>query len=171
MTEEIWKDITGYEGLYQVSNLGRVKSLGNKETVKNDHLLKFINHKCGYLQVNLCKNGKSKKFLVHRLVANNFILNPNNYSQVHHIDENKQNNCISNLLWCNNEYNNQYSKGVKIQCLDLITNEISFYPALRAAERQLNIQHSAIRRSIKKQQPCKNRFIFTEINKEKETLT
>ncbi|WP_042370319.1 NUMOD4 domain-containing protein [Bacteroides neonati] len=101
--DEIWKDIKGYEGLYQVSNLGRVKSLkkrGRDEIV----LSQCINNKC-YKMVSLSKNGKAKSMLVHRLVSYSFIQNASNYSQVNHIDGNKENNCIDNLEWCSNSYN------------------------------------------------------------------
>lgn len=109
--EEIWKDIEGYEGLYQVSDLGNVRSLkfsgGNK--VK---LLKQ-NTNQGYKQVTLCKNGKMKTCKVHRLVAMAFISNPNNYKEVNHKDENPSNNDVSNLEWCTSEYNNNYGTRTK----------------------------------------------------------
>ena len=104
--EEEWRDIKGYEGKYQVSNLGRVKSLGNNKS-KKEKILKHINS-CGYSNVNLYKNGKKKPFLVHRLVAMHFIENPNNYSQVNHKDENPTNNRVDNLEWCTHEYNLNY---------------------------------------------------------------
>lgn len=106
---EIWKDIEGYEGLYQVSNLGRVKSLGNGNSnkSKNKTLKQQLSHK-GYPMIGLCKNGKPKRFSVHRLVAEAFLPNPNNYDQVNHKDENKTNNCISNLEWCTPQYNVNY---------------------------------------------------------------
>lgn len=106
MTEEIWKDITGYEGLYKVSNLGRVKSLNYRRTGK-EHLLSQV--LCsGYLHVGLSKNGKFKIFKVHRLVSQAFIDNPNNLPFVNHLDENKLNNKVNNLEWCSCEYNNNY---------------------------------------------------------------
>lgn len=112
--EEIWKDIKGYEGLYQVSNLGRVKSLGNGNSNKSKlKIMKTpLNHK-GYPMIRLCKNSVSKGFLVHRLVAEAFIPNPNNLPQVNHIDEVKTNNRIDNLEWCTAEYNHNY--GTRIE--------------------------------------------------------
>lgn len=118
--EEIWRDIKGYEGLYQVSNLGRVKSLERFiKTRKNKNGMNGYIHKQesiriptkdykGYLRLTLCKEGKQKPFRVHRLVAEAFIPNPNNLPQVNHKDENKENNCITNLEWCTNEYNHNY---------------------------------------------------------------
>lgn len=105
--DEVWKDIEGYEGLYQVSNTGEVKSLnyrGNGES----KLLKQGTNKKGYKIVSLFKNGKGKSHRVHRLVAMTFILNPNNYREVNHKDENKYNNNVDNLEWCNAKYNNNY---------------------------------------------------------------
>ena len=90
--EEIWKDIKQYEGKYQVRNLGRVKSLNYHRTGK-EGFIKMYDNKNGYLYVNL--NGKM--FRVHRLVADTFIENPNKLTDVNHIDENKYNNCASNL--------------------------------------------------------------------------
>lgn len=105
--EEIWRDIKGYEGKYQVSNLGRVKSLNYNRT-KKEKVLDFKPSKAGYIIVRLCREGKSKPYQVHRLVALHFIDNPNNYPQVNHKDENKTNNCVDNLEWCTQKYNNNY---------------------------------------------------------------
>ena len=104
---EIWKDIDGYEGLYEVSNLGKVKSLGN-EFSRKEKILKQGKMKNGYLYVILWKEGKYKTCLVHRLVAQAFLENPNNYSCVNHKDENKENNCVENLEWCDAKYNINY---------------------------------------------------------------
>lgn len=109
---EIWRDIEGYEGLYQVSNLGRVKSLGNDKT-KKEKILKFGKNKDGYLFVVLCKEGKRKNYTIHRLVANAFIKNPSNLTCINHIDEDKTNNLVSNLEWCDIAYNNMYGSRIK----------------------------------------------------------
>ena len=105
---EIWKDIDGYEGLYQVSNLGQVKSIRDKYGNYREKILKQGKRKDGYLYVNLYKEGKRKYNLVHRLVANAFIPNPNGYTCVNHKDENPLNNCVSNLEWCTHKYNINY---------------------------------------------------------------
>ena len=103
---EIWDDIKGYEGLYQVSNMGRVKSLPRKGThVKEEHILKAYKDHKGYPQVGLLKRGKRKIVAVHRLVAETFILNPLNLPQVDHYDDNKENNCVYNLQWITNADN------------------------------------------------------------------
>ena len=102
--KEIWRDIKGYEGLYQVSNLGRVRSL----KFDKERVLSAGNCKRGYLLVVLCKDGKPKPYKVHRLVAQAFIPNPDNLPQVNHKDENPTNNVVSNLEWCDSKYNNNY---------------------------------------------------------------
>lgn len=109
--KEIWKDIEGYEGLYQVSNLGRVKSFrGSTKFGKPKELIlkpSLINS--GYHVVTLYYgNQKKRKFQVHRLVAETFIDNPEHLPCVNHKDENKLNNCVSNLEWCTYQYNNNY---------------------------------------------------------------
>ncbi len=102
--KEIWKDIPDYEGLYQISNLGNVRS------IKNDiYTLKQNDDGKGYKKVRLCKNGKIKSFRVHRLVAQAFIDNPNNYPEVNHKDYNRSNNAIYNLEWSNRKDNMEYS--------------------------------------------------------------
>ena len=96
MTEEVWRDITGYEGLYQVSDQGRVKSFKwNKE-----RFLKPSMDKDGYLLVTLCAGGKRKTLKVHRLVCGAFHENPDNKPQVNHINEDKTDNRACNLEWC-----------------------------------------------------------------------
>ena len=104
---EVWKDIKGYEGLYQVSNLGRVKSLDYKCTGK-ERLLSAGKGKDGYLHVVLCKDRKKKTCSVHRLAAEAFIPNPYGLPQVNHKDEIKTNNVVTNLEWCDNKYNSNY---------------------------------------------------------------
>ena len=105
MTNEIWKDIEGYEGLYQVSTYGNIKSLpkvrrnGTGTYIQKERLLKPSNTSTGYKKVELCKDGKRKGFKVHRLVAIAFIPNPDNKPEVNHIDGNKINNNIDNLEW------------------------------------------------------------------------
>ena len=108
---EEWRDIEGYEGLYQVSNLGRVKSLNYNHT-KSEKILKGIPDNDGYLRVVLFKNGR-KDYRVHQLVAKMFIPNPENLQVINHTDENKQNNAAKNLEWCTVAYNNTYGDRLK----------------------------------------------------------
>lgn len=105
--KEIWKDIKGYEGKYQISNLGRVKSL-NYNNTKKEKIIKSEITK-GYVRYRLSKNKKLKRFLAHRLVAEAFIPNPNNYPIINHIDGNPLNNDIKNLEWCTYKYNAQHA--------------------------------------------------------------
>lgn len=104
---EIWKDIPGYEGLYQVSNMGQVKSLGNGGTHKNVKILKPGMTSKGYLNVVLWKNGKKKNHLVHRLVAEAFVPNdePKHKTQCNHISENKLDCRAINLNWMSSKEN------------------------------------------------------------------
>ena len=104
MKKEIWKPIKGYEGLYMVSNWGRVKSI----KFGKERILKPVTNSSGYLLVGLYKNNIEKKYSVHRLVAEAFIPNPYNLPQLNHRDENKLNNNVDNLEWCTNEYNINY---------------------------------------------------------------
>lgn len=103
---EIWKDISGYECKYKISNYGRIKSLNYGKTQKEKIRKTQLNK--GYAKVNLSKNGKVKHYLVHRLVAEAFIPNPNNLTEINHKDENKENNHVSNLEWCTHKYNMSY---------------------------------------------------------------
>lgn len=104
--EEVYKDIEGYEGLYQVSNLGNVKSLNYSKTKKENVLKPGIRN--GYLKVDLCKNKTKKTYSVHRLVAKAFIENTNNLPMINHKDECKTNNVVENLEWCTHKYNCNY---------------------------------------------------------------
>lgn len=119
--EEVWKDIKGYEGLYQVSTFGRVKSLSrivNDSIGRTIHkegriLSSRISSQTGYPVINLLKDGLHKTLNVHRLVAEAFIPNPNNYPCINHKDESRDNNHVDNLEWCTYGYNNTYGTAVE----------------------------------------------------------
>ena len=115
--KEEWKDVKDYEGLYQVSNLGRVKSVermkwsglnGGCYVTVPERILKTIKDKYGYLTVNLCKDSKMKTYKVHRLVATAFLDNPNNLPMINHKNEIKSDNHVDNLEWCDASYNANY---------------------------------------------------------------
>lgn len=120
MRQNYWKKsgkiLNGYEGLYQVSNFGRVKSLSNEKTRKEKIL--NITHRNKYNLVTLYKNHTRTTFSVHRLVAQAFIPNPDNLPQVNHKDENKLNNKVDNLEWCTQIYNVNYSHAKSVQCIE-----------------------------------------------------
>ena len=119
---EIWKQIEGYEGIYEVSNFGRVKRLLitlHSRFYKEKILTNCFNNRTGYCFVALRKNDKDKNYSVHRLVAQAFIPNPSNLSDVNHIDGNKLNNNIDNLEWCTRSQNLKHALQIgliKSQC-------------------------------------------------------
>lgn len=155
MTEEIWKDIAGYEGLYKVSNLGRVKSLNYRKTGKEKERIPNKNNS-GYLYVGLHKDGKMNNFLIHRLVAEAFIENVNDLPQVNHKDENKLNNCVENLEWCSAKYNSNYGEhnyNIRKTMSSKVPNVLQYtldgkflneYVSGRDAERKTGIPHKGI---------------------------
>ena len=150
--KEIWKDIEGYEGLYQVSNMGRVKSLGNNKTRK-EKILKSSKSNRGYLVVHLYKEGKVKGYSIHRLVTSAFIPNPNNLPQVNHKDEDKTNNRVDNLEYCDSKYNLNYgtrteritiANSIPILQFNLDGEFIKKWDSIIQVERELGFNHSSI---------------------------
>ncbi len=175
--KEEWKDIEGYEGLYQISNYGRVKSLNYKRTGK-ERILKPTKDSNGYFTVNLRINGTTKSFKTHRLVAKAFIPNPENKSEVDHINTIRDDNRVENLRWvtreenCNNEItrkhnsdskkiknngvpgrkgkDNPYSKSI-VQ-LTLEYEFVKIWESTREAEREGDFDHSHIMKCCKGKQ-------------------
>lgn len=141
MKREIWKDIPGYEGKYQASTFGRVKSLNYMHTGK-EGLLKFGKRYTHggdyYYKVQLYdKNGKHKDWSVHIVIAMTFIPNPDNLPEVNHKDENKLNNYVDNLEWCTRQYNLLYGTRIqrmskRVACYDLNHNLIKIYDSISA---------------------------------------
>ena len=130
---EQWKPVVGYEGLYEVSSHGNVYSMRTKK------ILRTYNQN-GYLHVHLYKNGHRKNWVVHRLVANAFIPNPENLETVNHIDENKMNNNVNNLEWMSRGDNIRYSNYKKVFCIETRQS----YNTITEAARQTGINYSSI---------------------------
>lgn len=105
--QEIWKDVKGFEGLYQVSNTGKVKSVKHKDRGYEHYIIPYNNQ--GYSMIGLRKNGKLKSTSIHRLVALNFIENINNLPEVNHVDCNKSNNNVNNLQWISRKENQRHA--------------------------------------------------------------
>lgn len=138
---EHWKPVVGYEEHYEVSDMGNVRSL----KFGKEKILKPGEHNGGYLQVGLCKDGHRKYLLVHRLVAEAFIKNPNNLDTVNHKDEVKTNNVASNLEWMSMKDNINYSQARQVQMFDKSTGELlATFPSTREAARVTGINPSHI---------------------------
>lgn len=167
---EIWKDIVGYEGLYQVSNTGRICSIGHYQgkwnTVyrrKDPLILRQSQDKYGYLAVVLSKNGNHKRYMVHRLVAIAFISNPDNLPMINHKDQDKRNNNVNNLEWCTARYNTNYGDNIlrsssKRRNLPSMSKPIlmvyddgktRIFPSMNEVVRTLKISWKRIRKSAK----------------------
>lgn len=154
---EIWKNIKGFENLYQVSNKGRIKSFRKSNKFFNQpfHFLTPSKNQQGYNTVTLYKENKERhKFLVHRLVAEAFIPNLQNYPCINHKDENKDNNCVDNLEWCTYQYNNAYgtaklraikTKGKKVNQYSVDGIWIASYLSVGIAAKLLNISSTSIK--------------------------
>lgn len=161
--KEEWRDIKGYEGLYQVSNFGKVRS--DKGNLK----AQFKNRQ-GYFRVQLYKNNKGKHFSVHRLVALAFIPNAENKPQVNHIDENKENNIFTNLEWVTQSENHNHGtinerisqslknnpkKSKPVAAFDDFGNLVFAFPSIYEAERQTGINNCSIRACLHKRKGIK----------------
>jgi hypothetical protein len=177
--QEVWKGAVGYEGFYQVSNLGNVKSCervvkhargGNKLLKPKD--MRLNSDKYGYKIVCLCKNGEEKTNKVHRLVANTFIENVDNKLQVNHINGIKFDNNVYNLEWATPSENlkHAYSNGLKktsvnnekaVLAFDKLTNElVSDFVSISKAARELNISQSDIVGVLKNRQKTAKGYYF-----------
>ena len=189
---ENWKDIRNFEGLYQVSSLGRYKSCdryvihknkwgGTNEVFYPGKIMKWSLNNKGYCIAHLSKNNKKTTMLLHRLVAEAFVPNPDNLPEVNHEDENKLNNCASNLQWCTRKYNNNYGKlnkegrrisrkhiMKKVVQYDLDGNIIAIYEGLRIAKEITGINNVTIARCCEGQQKTSGGYIWKYYNEEEE---
>ena len=157
---EKFKPVQGYTGIYEISNLGRVKSLsrvierkdGNTRVTEDRIILPFTT-KAGYSQIVLCKDGVRKKHYIHRLVALAFIPNDNPIEKivVNHKDENPINNTVGNLEWCTQRYNMRYGKMqaklVKINIIDSKGDIVEVVEGIRECERKYSISNYLIKQS------------------------
>lgn len=173
--EEIWKDIVGYEGYYQISNIGRVRSverIDQRNHKRGGYFMKNTIFPSGYLYVSLYKDGVSKQFRIHRLVAEHFIVNPNNLPFVNHKDEDKLNNNADNLEWCTNEYNLNYGtrnkragnklknrKDKSKEILQIFDDGVIIeYKSIMEANRKLDISRPYIQVLLKNGKKYKNYY-------------
>ena len=159
--EEIWKDIKGYEKLYQVSNLGRIKNLKHNKTLKGTI------SKNGYLVVSLSKNKKPKKHYVHRIVAETFIEN----NVVNHKNFNKLDNRVENLEWCSQKYNamHSYINGKTPlpppqEAKKIIRNDGKIYTSIEKAGEDMKINSSIICNQLKGRQKTVKGYMFKYLN-------
>lgn len=186
--KEVWRDIKGYEGYYQVSNFGRVKSLDRVAIYSDGRIFKYNGRQLkttlnkGYVHVKLSKHSDVKTFKIHRLVAEAFIPNPLNLPQVNHKDENKTNNNVDNLEWCTGKYNMNYGtvaqriknnidykllgekrknkNGKKLYQYSLKGKLIRIYPSIHEAVRN-GFDKGAINRCIRGKVKTHKGFVFS----------
>ena len=165
MEEEIWKDITGFNGYYSISNYGNVKrnfritERSDKRRIKlKEKMLRSAYNERGYLHIRLIKDNERKTYRINRLVAMEFVPNPNNYKEVNHIDGVKDNNYYKNLEWCTRSQNIQHAfkngllrTNKKVVQLDLEGNVIKFWDSMGQACKELGAKRPNITKC------CKNR--------------
>lgn len=168
----IWKDVRGYEGIYAVSDDGQIKSLERMkphrlgDRVQRERIMKPHIINGGYVQVGFCREGHLEGRLVHRVVAEAFIPNPNNLLQVNHKDGNKLNNHVSNLEWCTAKDNVVHSINCglrkSVKAIDVFTRNgeyIATYPSAAEAARHTGLNRSGIWWRCKNGLPCR-KYIF-----------
>lgn len=168
--KEVWKDIEGYDGFYKISNLGRCKShhaLGSGKYTSEGRILKPFKCTNGYLEYQFRKNGKRKCHLAHRLVAQAFILNPNNKPEVNHKDEDITNNTVTNLEWVTSKENVNYgTRNIRVgnklskKVVQLTTDGklVKIHSGLQKAGEEMNVDCTGIIRVCKGKQKTSKGF-------------
>lgn len=161
---EIWLPIKGYTGLYEISDQGRVRSLNYKRTGRTQ-VLKPLMIRSGYLQVMLYKDGKSKPYLVHRLVAEAFLANAEDLPEVNHLDECKTHNAVSNLEWCDRSHNINYGTrnariSKPVQQFSMDGRLINTWSSMMEAERVTGVNQGNISSCCNGKLPTAGRFVW-----------
>jgi hypothetical protein len=166
---ETWLPVVGYEGLYEVSNMGRVKSLarivyGKRRKTLYERILAPVKFPAGYLGVQLCKNCVPKRHSIHRLVMTAFNPNPDNKEHIDHIDYNKQNNCLSNLRWATNLENQRHSainrRGIKNKAAVLVVHlEYGIFCNIREAAEMSCLDQRRVSAMLRGEESNRTKFI------------
>lgn len=179
--EEIWKGIKDYEGIYQCSNTGKIRTLDRIVTEKNGKTqfrrgqeIKLRLNKNGYLQFALNKNANRRMVYVHVIIAQTFLSNPDNLKTVNHKDGNKTNNNINNLEWCSYSENNKHSYSIlnrsiadegaipkPTYIINTENNICSYYPSITAATYGIGLSHTQINRYVHSGKKWKGIYIIT----------
>lgn len=180
-----WKNIVGFEGFYQVSNIGSVRSLDRTVKYKDGIIVPYKGQPLsprdngkGYKYISLTKNNKPHRFYIHRLVATYFIPNPLNRKEINHIDGNKGNNCVENLEWCTRSENNKHAyahngristfagksgalshRSRPIIAINLITSEERLFETQTLASKVLKLNPTTVNRVLKGK--CKKNGDYT----------
>ena len=172
--KEIWKKIDCYEN-YEISNLGNVRRINKDFRCKKYKYLIPKLEKNGYLRIGLSKNNKTKFYSIHRLVAQAFVPNINNYPIVNHKDENKENNNVTNLEWCNHKYNSNYgsakikmsnsAKKRKVNQYDMNMNLLNTFNSIKEASDKTKSNRRWISQCCKKKYLTCNNFYWRYADK------
>lgn len=172
-----WKEVTGYEEMYLVSDEGEVIALPRAVNVgwcvlhRKAHKLKsFLRGRNGllYEAVALTRDGKTKFMAVHRLVAEAFISNPNGYEEVNHIDKNTRNNHADNLEWCTRQYNNEYSHNKSVEQYSVDGELIATYQSILYASQMTGIGSTSIINNLKGRSMTAGGYVWKYSSREKE---